>query len=243
MPDQLALFDLPAAQDAPGAPRKARATKDTAPAPRAAQAPRAASQGAQDAARLTEAAAEHETRLAVQRRYYAELCAEYPAPAPDAAIIARLALLGVTYLGSYMGPVGGTIVDGEWAPSEEREQQHIVETNFVTGVRTILTKTDAGLIALVVALDLPDDLLAAKVRRYGPDHAYLTLADGGSVGIGFAFPTLERNIESARAFLAARERRLASEAERAAQQAAKKGTRRHRTWVAVWAQVVKDEQV
>lgn len=227
MIDQLALFELPTAQDAPGRAQQVRATNDTAPAPRPAQAPRAASQGAQDAARLAEAAAAHEARLASLRAEIAARCAAHPAPAPDAVTLARLALLGVAYLGSSMGPVGGAIVDGEWAPSAEREPQHYVEARFViAGERTILTKTDAGLLALVDALDLPDDLFAARVRRYGPGHAYLTLADGGSVGVSFAFPTLERNIESARAFLAARERRLASEAERAAQKAMKKGRQR-----------------
>lgn len=228
MPDQLALFDLPTAQDAPGAPRKVRATKNTAPAPRPAQPPHAASQGAQDAARMVKAAAEHEARLAVQRRHYAELAQAHPAPAPDAATLARLALLGVDYLGSYMGPVGGTIANGEWVPSEERERQHIVEAHFViAGEHTILTKTDAGLLALVDALDLPDDLLTAKVRRYGPGHTYLTLTDGGSVLVSFAHPTLERNVESARAFLAAQERSRAAEEERATAKATTKKGKRH----------------
>lgn len=212
MSDQLALFDLPTAQDAPGQAPKARPSKDTAPAPRAARAPRAASQGAQDAARQVEAAAENEARLASLRTHYAELSAQSPGAPPDAATVARLARLGITYLASYAA--------GE-------EALHALEAVFtVAGERTILTKTDAGLVALVEALDLPDDLLAAKVRRYGPGHAYLWLDDGGSVGVSFAFSTLERNVESARAFLAAAERTRASEAERATKLATKKARRR-----------------
>lgn len=222
MPDQLALFDLPASQDAPGRAQQARGPRRTAPTPRALSASRAASQGAQDAARLAEAAAEHEARLASMRAEITARCAEHPAPAPDAALLTRLARLGVAYLGSCLGPVGGTIVNGEWAPSEEREPQHYVEARFViAGERTILTKTDAGLAALVDALDLPDDLLDRGMRRYGPDHAYLTLADGGSVRVSFAFPTFERNVESARVFLAAEAARLAREAAQAATKAGK----------------------
>jgi hypothetical protein len=211
MPDQLALFDLPTAPAAPGRAPKARATKDTAPAPRAAQVPRVASQGAQGAARFA-TAAEHEARLASLRAHYAELCAATPGQPLDATTVASLTRLGIAYLGSY-------------AACEE--SLHVLEATFtVAGGRTILTKTGPGIAALIEALDLPDDLLAASVRRYGPDHAYLTLADGGSVRVSFAFPTLERNVESARAYLAAAERTRASEAERAAKAGKKRGRRK-----------------
>jgi hypothetical protein len=192
MTQQLPLFDLPTAQEAPGRALKARTSNDATPVPKAAQAPaqpRQEAPGGLD--RQAERRAEHARWLALQRYQFALLCSERPAPPLSAMEIVALARVGVTYIGAH---------------SASGEPEHVVEGLFSSGLgRTILTKTRDGIAALCEALDLPDDLCAAGLRRHG--HTIFDIPDDPTrVSISYHRPTLELNIAAAREGLAARRR-------------------------------------
>ena len=223
--NQLTLFDLPAPQAAPAAPRQPRAPSNTAPAPAAAPAARTARQAAPASVAPTRAEKEAaaEAALASERAALLARCVERPAPPPPAEQISALAALGVDYLGSYYWPAGGRVVGDVWVPSEALAAHHVVEGRFRPARgRMVLVKTDAGVPALIAALDLPDDLLAAGcVRGEGAySHHIHDRADGG-VGVTWAHPTIEQNIAAAREGLAVRAQLAEAEAQRQAALAAK----------------------
>lgn len=115
----------------------------------------------------------------------------------------------VSYVGSYTAQEGDASGVGT--------ALHVVEALFrPASGRSILVKTGEGITAMLESMDLPDDLLAAGMRRYGHPHHITDLGEDGGVGISFAWPTLEQNIAAAREFLAAAAKVAASEAERAA---------------------------
>ncbi len=216
MPDQLALFDLPPpppapAQAAPAAPRQAKGPR---PAPGSA-APRSgperpAQTFVEDPLVLrARRAAEQAAALAEQRAEHLRRCAAHPAPGLPARTVQALVRVGVSYVGSRTAQAGDA--------SGEGTALHVVEALFrPASGRSIVEKTTEGVAALLAAMDLPDDLLAAGWRRYGHPHYITSLGEDGGVGISCAFATLELNIAAAREIMAARERIAAGEAERAA---------------------------
>ncbi len=211
MTEQLTLFTLDPPQAAPAARRQA-------PAPRAAPAkaaPRSApekpAQAPQEDPLVLRArrAAEQAAALAGVRGEYQRRIAEHPAPGLPARTVQALVRVGVNYLGSYTAQEGDASGAGT--------ALHVLEALFrPASGRSIVEKTAEGVRALLAAMDLPDDLLAAGWRRYGHPHHVTALGEDGGVGVSCCFETLERNIAAAREIMAARERIAAGEAERAA---------------------------